>query len=894
MELRYPRILVSVTAGTRLGPYEVVAPIGAGGMGQVWRARDGRLDRMVAIKVLPGEFARDARLRMRLEREAKAISTLSHPNICTLYDIGHDDGIDYLVMEYVEGETLAGRLARGPLPLDQVLRYGTEIAAALDRAHKKGIVHRDLKPENIMITKTGAKLLDFGLARIAEAPQEDPRATASITEEQIVGTLPYMAPEQLEGGEIDHRVDLFALGCVLYEMTTGTRAFHGKSKASVVAAILTSDPEPITAKQPLTPHALDRVVRSCLLKDPDERLQSAHDVAVALRWIGEGLGQDLPRRSRGVAVWLVGTAALLAVVAAATSVVLWRHAREERDRRPVRTAVLAPAGYTFEFLNGAGTPEISPDGRMIAFVAREELKRSLWVRRLDVGVAQPLPGTEDAWNPFWSPDSRFVAFFANGKLKKVDVAGGAPVDVCDAPTASAGAWSSQGTIVFSGRVGPISKVPAAGGTPPVVVTELDASKGDTTHRWPQFLPDGRHFLFLAARSGMSSADHTICVGSVEGKMRKPLASAGSQPLFLNGWLLFVRDGTLHAQRLDTKQLRVVGEPVGLPEQRIDLDFNQSRSSVSVSPSGTLVYQAGSAAPETILTWFDRAGKELGSAGEPALHGGVALSPDGRFVCVGYQTTGTQSNLWSIDLGRGVKTRLTFGNSRDRSPVFSPDGTRLVYAATLPDSKARYELRLKDLRTGSDTLLLKREEYVFSNSWSPDGRSILVTARGDGPQSDLFVLNIADGKMQPYFRNVGGVRVARFSPDGKWIAYVSGESGRPEVYVAPFPATGAKWQVSQNGGAGPRWRSDGKELFFGSPHDFRLMAASITLGPEPVIGRPEPLFQTRPGSGVPAFYDITPDGKRFLVATAVSDAPPEPLTLVQHFDQVLRAETERRP
>jgi Tol biopolymer transport system component/predicted Ser/Thr protein kinase len=884
---------VSVTAGTRLGPYEVVAPIGAGGMGQVWRASDARLDRMVAIKVLPADFARNAKLRLRLEREAKAISALSHPNICTLYDIGHDDGVDYLVMEYVDGETLAGRLARGPLPLDQVMRYGTEIAGALDVAHKKGIVHRDLKPENIMITRTGAKLLDFGLAKVVEAPQEDPRETTSLTEEQIVGTLPYMAPEQLEGGEIDHRVDLFALGCVLYEMTTGRRAFPGKSKASIVAAILTSDPEPITALQPLTPAALDRVVRSCLLKDPDERLQNAHDVAVALRWIGEGSGPDAARRSRGLAAWILA-AALFAIATAVTSFVLWRNARAESNQTPIRTSVLPPPGYTFDFLNGVGTPEISPDGRMIAFVATRDLKRSLWVRRLDLGTAQPLAGTEDAWNPFWSPDSRFLGFFADGKLKKIDVAGGAPVVICDAPLGASGTWNERGDILFSGRIGPISNVPATGGRPAVAVTVLDESKGDAMHRWPRFLPDGRHFLFLAARSGFSSADHTICVGSVDQKMRKPVGSSGSQPLFLNGFLLFVRDGTLHAQRFDTRKLEVVGEAVGLPEQRIDLDFNQSRSSISVSQSGTLVYQTGPSAPETRLTWLDRAGKELETAGEPALHRMAALSPDGRFAYVGYQVTGTQSNLWSIDLRRGVKTRLTFGNSRDASPVLSPDGTRLIYAATLPESGARYELRVKDLRTGTDTSILRRQQYVYPNSWAPDGRSILVTANRPGGGADLFVLTLADGKLQNYRQTEGTERVARYSPDGKWIAYVSNESGRLEVYLAPFPATGAKWQVSLNGGVGPRWRGDGNELFFGTPHDLQLMAVPVTLGPEPVIGRPEPLFKIRSGTGQPPFYDVTPDGKRFLVPTAVSDAPPEPLTLVQHFDQVLRTATERRP
>src|SRR5437867_6624632 len=505
---------MAITAGTRLGPYEVLAPLGAGGMGEVWKARDTRLDRSVAIKVLPAEFAENAQLKLRFEREAKTISQLNHPNICTLYDVGFlgggpppsaadaaegrgapQSGVPYLVMELLDGESLADRLTKGPLPIEQVLRYGIEIAEALEKAHKAGVVHRDLKPGNIMLTKAGAKLLDFGLAKPASVFNADGATQHKpLTQEgTIVGTFQYMAPEQIEGGEVDARTDIFALGAVLYEMATGKRAFEGKSKASLIASILTAEPQPITAVQPMTPASFDRVIRTCLQKEPDDRWQSAHDVATELRWVSEAPSTTTPRRARSLLVWSM--AAILGVISIALAVALWRETQSARNEPAVRTLILPPENTTFDFLGAAAPPAVSPDGKRIVFGAVEPgKKRMLYVRPLDSLVAQQLIGTEGATFPFWSPDGRFIGFFVDNALKKLEVIGGAPVTLCSVIDGRGGSWSPDGqTIIFTGRFAPIYRVPSAGGTPSTVTT-LEGR--DVTHRFRQFLPVGHHFLFL--------------------------------------------------------------------------------------------------------------------------------------------------------------------------------------------------------------------------------------------------------------------------------------------------------------------------------------------------------------------------------------------------------------
>jgi Tol biopolymer transport system component/predicted Ser/Thr protein kinase len=891
---------VTISVGTRLGPYEVLAPIGAGGMGEVWRARDSRLDRTVAIKVLPAEFAQNAQLRVRFEREAKAISSLTHPHICTLYDVGNEAGVEFLVMEYLDGESLADRLNRGPLPLDQVLRYGTEIAEALDRAHRAGIVHRDLKPGNVMITRNGAKLLDFGLAKpIEESPLGALTSLRterkSLTEEgTILGTIQYMSPEQLEGQEVDHRADLFAFGALLYEMATGRRAFSGKSRASLIASILTTDPQPISTIQPLTPPGLERLVRACLAKDPDERLQTAHDAKLQLQWIAEGATDIAPaatakRRRRDLVAWCV--AGLCAIATLVLGVRLWQQRARELATPPVRLAITAPDGYSFDLTGSAAPPAISPDGQKIVFGATREGKRSLWLRRLDNSVAQALPGTEDGLHPFWSPDSREIGFFSDNKLKRLDLSGAASVVICDAPDARGGSWNASGDIIFAERYTPISRVSASGGKA-VEVTKLSAAQRDVTHRWPLFLPDGRHFLFLASPVGSEESANTICVGSLDGNLRKTIVAATSQAMFFDGYLLFVRDRALVAQRFDEKALALTGEPVTLPEQQLAFDTVFSRATVAVSPSGTLVYQQGEQPRESQLVWVDRSGKQVGTIGEPDRYGNFSLSPGARMLFTSYRMmTAQPSNIWSFDLEHGVRARVTFGAGHDGAPLVSPDGSELIYSAV---DHGGTELRMKDLRTGAERRLIAPEAGVLlATSWSADGQTVFITRSVAATRSDIWYMTLPGFVLHPYLASPAVEGGARISPDGRWVAYQSGESGRPEIYLAPFPPTGAKWQVSTGSGLSPRWRADGKELIFIS-NDHHLMAASIALGTTPQIGSASPLFQAHTPITAQWAYDMTADAQRFVVHNRLGEQPPpQPLTIVEHFDHELRAASGRR-
>ena len=861
-------------------------------MGEVFKARDTRLDRSVAIKVLPGAFAANAQLRVRFEREAKTISQFSHPHICTLYDVGHDGGVPFLVMEYLQGETLAARLARGPLPIEQVVRYGVQICDALERAHRHGIVHRDLKPGNIMLTASGAKLLDFGLAREFEPTSSPDLATEvrsptkSITEEgTIVGTFQYMAPEQLEGATADARTDIFALGAVLYEMATGQRAFHGKTRASLIAAILATEPAPVTAVQPAFPASLDRVIRTCLAKDPDERFQSAHDVKLALQWLTDTTTATQiapPRRSR--AAWI--TAAVLAVALAATAALLAREWNARRNAKPVRTIIAAPDGAEFLFLSVGGAPELAPDGTKLVFAAGQVDQRRLWLRSLDGTAPQELRGTTGGSYPFWSPDGRSIGFFQNGELKKMQLPAGPVVTICKALDGRGGAWSADGTtIVFALRFSPLYRVAAAGGTP-VAVTTL-AGTGDVTHRWPRFLPDGRHFLYLGSPVGISDPRNHIYAGSIDGKLRKPLVAASSHPLFYDGRLLFTREGNLIAQRLDLDSLTLTGDPVSVPEGQIRSDATYVRSVVSVAGNGTLVYQTGAYIEDSDLSWYDRTGKHLGTVADRQPYGHVGLHPNGTAAV--FALRGLQPNLWMIDFARGVKSRLTF-HQRDQAPVWSPDGRQLAYASIKLSPETELQLTIMDFAT-------RRERQVrfptpgdkTPTGWSPDGRLLFYTtaSRGSRTGSDLHYITVADGKSHVYLASPYDEGLARMSPDGRFIAYTSIESGRWEVYVAPFPATGEKWQVSSDGGVVPKWRPDGKELFYVARDT--MTAVPITLTATPPIGTPQPLFRFRSGMPTPVGWDVTPDGQRFLInGFATGEPKQEPLTLVQNFGSVLRA------
>ena len=897
---------MGIAAGTRLGPYEVVAPLGAGGMGEVYRARDTRLDRTVAIKVLPAHLSEKPALRQRFEREARALSSLSHPHICVLHDIGRENSVDFLVMEYLEGETLAARLEKGPPPTEQVLRYGIEIADALDKAHRQGVIHRDLKPGNIMLTKAGVKLLDFGLAKAAtnvvaaslaslsSAPTQTEPLTGAGT---IVGTLHYMAPEQLEGLEADARTDIFALGAVLYEMASGQKAFPGKSQASIIAAVLSSEPRALTELQPLTPPALERLVRTCLAKDPDERWQTAHDVGLNLKWIAEAgsqAGMPAPvvarRQWRQRLVWAGLALALVAAAAASLGTVYY--ARQARElSRTVRAALPPPENASF------GTIAISPDGRQLAFTARDTSAREmLWVRALDSLAAQALAGTEGAVFPFWSPDSRFIGFFAGGKLKKIEATGGPPQTLCDAPVGRGGTWNREGVIVFAPDVtGPLHQVSAAGGVPSPV-THLSESRKESNHRWPTFLPDGRHFLYLAFGTGEQAESNAILVGSLDGGEPKRLVDASSNMAYApprhgqGGHLLFVRQGTLLAQPFDAADLELTGDAFPVAERVQQRPWTGAAlTGFSVSENGVLVYQPEGEDSGGRLIWHDRSGKKLGALGEPGFYNNPQLSPDGKRVAVhSIDPQARNGDVWVFDLVRGTRSRFTFDAGMDSHPIWSPDSSRIVFAG---GRKGTFDLYQKAASgAGAEELVLESQVRERSSSWSLDGRYIAFDRAAQGGD-DLWVLPLAgDRRPFPVLQTSFDDEWPMFSPSGRWIAYQSNESGQFQVYVLPFQVNaqgqllagaGGKWMVSTGGGTQPVWRRDGKELYYLAA-DNKLMAVEVRETLTSIeFGAPKALFDVAPWRS-PRYYTATADGQRFLVVGAEQTGPPLPLMLVMNW------------
>ncbi len=816
--------------GSRLGPYELTAPIGAGGMGEVWRGRDTRLDRSVAIKILPAGFAQDDERRQRFEREAKAISSLNHPHICTLFDVGHEGDTHFLVMELLEGESLADRLQKGPLPLDQVVKFGGQVADALDAAHKQGIVHRDLKPGNVMLTKTGAKLLDFGLARSGAGLGGVSGSTALPTDAKpltsvgtILGTFQYMAPEQLEGAEADPRTDIFALGALLYEMATGRRAFEGKSKTSLIAAILASQPPPISSVQPVMPPALDHLVRKCLEKGPEDRWQSAHDVASELRWIGEAGSQagapatlSLRRRSRERLAWV-----LAAVFATASLVCLgWtlrlRSAAREADR-PFRAELVLPPEFRLAGI-GAGALALSPDGQRLAFATFSDLQRGLAVRDLEPGETRRLAGTEGAEFPFWSPDSRSIAFFADGRLKKVEAVGGPVQVVCEARSGRGGSWSSDGTIVFAPDIaGPLMKVPAAGGNPTPLTRTVDPQ---STHRNPWFLPDGQHFLFTA-RETTGAGLGGIAVGSLDGGEAKLLLERGSNPQYSDGFLLSVIDGNLVAQPFDAGRRTLAGQALPIAAA---IEYHSSRdlAHFSVSRAGLLAYRQ-IRLRRTQLVWLDRAGKEIARVGEPSYYASLHLGADGRTLAVVRSDAAGTNDVWTLDLQRSQMTRSTFASASFLWAALSPDGARLAVSTLGTGGLTSWVQPISG--GGSRRTLLEKARFAVTG-WSPDGSFLIGVTQEAGTGFDVAYVAVADpSKITRFTTSRFDEQAAALSPDGRWIAYESYETRRAEVFVCDFPKGARKWQASSSGGGRPTWRSDGRELYFTGPEG--AMAASVT-------------------------------------------------------------------
>jgi len=870
---------MDVAPGRRLGPYEIVSRIGAGGMGEVWRGRDTRLERSVAIKILPSEFALNAQFKSRFEREAKTISQLSHPNICTLFDVGHEEGVDFLVMELLEGESLADRIAKGPLPLHEVLRYGQQIAEALDKAHRQGVVHRDLKPGNVMLTKSGAKLLDFGLAKLTqvEVSLDDATQQKPLTREgTIVGTFQYMAPEQLEGQEADARTDIFSLGAVLYEMATGRRAFEGKTKTSLIAAIVSTQPQPVSQLQPLTPPGLEHIIQKCLEKDGDDRWQSAHDIAEELRWLSSvgsqaGVGAPLVARRKRRELGLV---VAVAILLAAASILAFFLTRKTAPAMAYRASIVLPSNMNYY----AGAPAISPDGTTLAYSAPLPGGESaIWTRKFSEPKSRLLEGTTGGRAPFWSPDGRFVGYAGPAKLMKVAVAGGQPEELVEKADPWGASWNKDGVILYTqGREGPIFRTSTAGGEPKPVTDPK--ALGHRAHLWPFFLPDQQRFLFLAVPEGDATKKSSIWIGSLD-PAEKPafVVNADTNCAYVrDGYLFYVREGILRAQRFDPKSGKVEGDAVSIsPIQISNLGL---ASYFAVSDTGTLVYVEQGSEDLSELVWLDRQGRRIGNVGIPGYYWSPRLSHDERKVSIDKSDSSGKGDIWLVETERPGLTRLTFDPANESSPAWSHDDRTVFYFITSGGTGA--DLSMVPAAGGEPKhLTTTADRSEFLTDVSPDGTTLAVEQSLVGnqrSQTDIALFSLATKTMTSFLATPAAEGAARFSPDGKWLAYVSDENGRTEVFVQSNPPGNGKWQISTAGGTQPCWSRDGKELFFLST-DTKIMSAAITTSPGFEAATPVSLFSVTLRPDTLAQFDVSRDG-RFLVNSIVTRTD-TPTTLI---------------
>ncbi|HXA16412.1 MAG TPA: protein kinase [Thermoanaerobaculia bacterium] len=857
----------ALAPGTRLGPYEIVSLIGAGGMGEVYRARDTRLDRTVALKVLAQHVSATSSGRERFEREARAISALNHPNICTLFDVGSENGTEYLVMELIDGESLCDRIAKGPLPLDAVLRIGAAVAGALAKAHHNGIIHRDLKPGNIMLTKSGPKLVDFGLARKAAeemgttSPDAETRVEkgALTAEGTILGTLPYMAPEQLEGQATDARTDIFALGTVLYEMTTGRRAFSAKSQASLITKIMSEHPTPIGQLQPVAPAALHRLIMKCLAKDPDERWQCAADVASELRSIPEREERAvvMTTSQRPLAAWLVaGVSALLAVI---LGIALLR--RPAPAPQSLRFSIPLPAGGGFVLPTTSGAIAVSPDGTKIAYTARDARNvRQLWIYDLAHGESGALDSTNLVSGPFWSPDGRSIGFLDGAKLKTVSIDDGTQQTICDATTGGLGAtWMSDGTIVFA-QV-PTSHgmfaVPSAGGTP----RKLFATKEGTDVGGPQAIGATNHFFF----NTIDQHGTALWIGDTAGGAPRKLIDIAGRPQYDAPWLTFVRDGTLFAQRFDEKSLQLAGNAVPLVHNV--LFYAPTGVSQHDAGGDELVWAEGK--QSTALTWIDRNGRVLGEALPPAAYAQGRISPDGnRLVIAIIETSTLTGDIYTADLMRKSLTRLTFADHDHTRPVWSPDGRSIAFNANRDGPPSVF---VKQLGAGEERPVTKPGTIQHVDDWMRDG-SILYSSSEPATGSDIYVTS-SDGSSKPWLQTPAGESGARVSPDQRWVAYVSDDSGRQEIYVAPFDHHADRIRVSSDSGRAPTWSRDGRELYFVAGEGV-YAAAVKTNGSTIDFAQPNRIYSADQEI---SFVDPAPDG-RLLIASRLIAPATQPLNV----------------
>jgi serine/threonine protein kinase/Tol biopolymer transport system component len=831
---------MSLTSGTKLGPYEIQSPLGAGGMGEVYLAKDTRLERTVAVKILPGHLSDDPDAKQRFDREARAISSLNHPNICTMHDVGHQDGIDFLVMEFLDGETLSSRLVKGPLPTTLVLKYGIDICEGLERAHKSGVIHRDLKPGNVMLTKTGAKLMDFGLAKsISAGAPPSSSLTMTITKAgnisasadqpltaqgTVVGTFQYMSPEQAEGNEADARSDIFAMGALLYEMVTGKRAFTGKSQASIVAAILASEPAPISVTQPMTPPALAQVVKTCLAKDPEERFQTVHDLKLQLKWIAEASSSQLAAppqvRARSLVqkrtLVIAAAAGWLLAAAALTGFLLSRNQIEEA-RRPLTASWLAPPDTTFSIVH-PGAPTLSPDGAKLAFLTGEQSETKLWVRDVPTGTVHSVDEADRPRYPFWSPDSKNIGFFSAGKLKKVALAGGPVQVLCDAPEGRGGSWSQRGVIIFTPNIfESLYKVGEGGGTP----EKITETKPGWTHRNPYFMPDGDHFLFVSRQAtGGSGSVGGVYGASLSGEQPRQILERGSNVQYSDGYLIYLRETVLVAQRFDPKSLRLSGDAQAVTEK---LDYWNPRDLAAFTAAhGTLVFRHGTL-QKTQPMFVDRTGKELARFGEPGLYSSPQPSNDGSLVGFVRSDPDTgRGDVWVADTKRNTVSRSTFADASNITFAISPDSKQLM-VGTIAGAVSG-EIWIQPINgSGNQQKLERPMSFVSVTSWSPNGRYLFFWVQDNATRQDIYYADLNGGrKLIPFLQTPANENGAVLSPNGKWLAYSSDESGRFEVYVTAFPDPGGKWQVSNGGGTSPSWSADGKQLYYDAADKLMLV------------------------------------------------------------------------
>jgi serine/threonine protein kinase len=895
--------------GQTISHYKILEKLGEGGMGVVYKAQDTNLDRPVALKFLPPTLSASEQDKARFVQEAKAAAALNHPNICTVYGIEEHDEQTFIAMELVEGQTL--REKKQSFSIKQAVDIGIQIADGLAAAHERGIVHRDIKPDNIMIRKDGlAQIMDFGLAKL--------RGASRLTKDgSTAGTAGYMSPEQAQGLEVDHRTDIFSLGVVLYELFAGEPPFRGAHEAAMAYEIVNVDPAPMSSVRAEIDPEIERIVFECLQKDPDERYQAAKDVSKELKRFKRESSRHRLSRVRavqpefhpsrtsdglkplqrfpiaGYLPWVVACLCFLGIIAFSITYFLF----SSSEKRTIRALIPAPEKTSF-FLYGneAGPATISPDGQRIAFVAADSSgKRFLYVRALDASTARRLAGTEGALHPFWSPDNQFLGFFDQSKLKKIDASGGAPITICDAANPRGGTWNAEGTIIFSpGPVTPLFVVPASGGTP-APLTKLDLARRENSHRWPWFLPDGEHFLYFArtTASGAQGEGDAIYAASIDGKVNKVLVHASSNAVYASGCLLYSRGSTLVAQRFDEGSLELKEEATTIAEG-IAFDQSTIHNLFTASQNGILVYQSGTVQLGSRLVLYDRAGKRLGSIGDIAEYLLPRMSADGRRIASDvYDFQSHNVDIWIYDIARSSKARFTFASAYEQYPIWSTDGGRIVFNANPQGVFDLYEKSSSG--AGGDELVLRTDQDKIPLDLSTDGRFLLYQAyAGPKTQSDLWILPLnakeqnQDRKPVAFLQTEFNETDGRFSPDARWIAYTSNESGRNEVYIRSYSGSGGRWQASVAGAHGPRWRRDGKELYYLTP-DNKIMSAEIVFKATTVeVSNVHLLFEAPlivqlifPG------YDVTADGNRFLVNVQFESQNQTPLTLVVNWDAALK-------